>query len=127
MSDVTTRRIRIQVESAFDAERSDPAAGQFLFGYQVQITNLGEDVVQLIDRTWIITAADGRTERVEGPGVVGEQPVLVPGATFRYRSFCPLPTAMGTMHGHYGMRAADDELFEAEIGTFVLAAPQAVN
>ena len=107
--------------------RDSPTTGPYLFRYQVQITNLGEEVVQLMERTWVITAADGRTERVEGPGVVGEQPVLVPGASFRYRSFCPLPTAMGTMHGHYSMRTADGETFDAEIGAFVLAAPQAVN
>lgn len=127
MSDVTTRGVRVQVESDYDEERSDPRGNLFVFRYRVQITNLGEIAVQLRNRRWMITAADGRTERVKGPGVVGEQPTLAPGASFRYRSFCPLPTPMGTMHGHYEMCDADGEWFEAEIGTFMLTAPQAVN
>jgi ApaG protein len=59
--------------------------------------------------------------------VVGEQPVLPPGGSFEYTSFCPLRTPVGAMHGSYRMRTASGEVFEAVIAPFSLAVPHAVN
>ena len=127
MSDTTTRGIRVQVEGFYDAERSAPQEGYYFFAYQVRITNLGKETAQLVSREWIITDGDGDVQRVAGPGVVGEQPVLPPGGTFEYTSFCPLRTPVGTMHGNYHMRTAAGEQFEAAIAPFSLAVPHAVN
>jgi ApaG protein len=127
LSDTTTRGIRIQVDSSFIDERSDSTADYFFFSYHVTISNAGEVSAQLISRTWIITDANGHVEKVQGPGVVGLQPVLMPGTSFEYTSFCPLRTTMGTMHGHYTMRSAGGEMFDAEIGPFTLAVPNAIN
>ena len=127
MSDTTTRGIRIQVSPLYLPERSEPAEGSFFFAYHIRISNTGQETVQLQRRHWIITDGHGHVEEVEGPGVVGETPVLAPGASFEYTSFCPLPTPFGTMHGTYLMKAASGETFEAEIGQFSLIAPQAVN
>jgi ApaG protein len=127
MSVTTTRAIRISVEPTYLEERSDPQRGQFLFAYTITIANLGEETVQLISREWVITDADGDQETVAGPGVVGQQPVLRPGASHRYTSYCPLPTAVGTMHGRYSMRTADGDTFWADISPFTLAAPHSVN
>jgi ApaG protein len=127
MSDMTTRGIRVQVESLFEEERSAPEEGYYFFSYQVRISNVGNETAQLVAREWIITDADGKTERVQGPGVVGEQPVLAPGQMFEYTSFCPLPTPVGTMHGSYQMVTRDGERFDAVIAPFALMAPHAVN
>jgi ApaG protein len=127
MSDSTTRDIRIQVRPTYLAEHSVPNAGSFVFAYHISITNLGPETVQLLRRHWIITDAHGHVEEVEGEGVVGETPVLAPGATFEYDSFCPLPTPFGTMEGTYTMRTAAGETFTAEIGQFSLIAPQGFN
>lgn len=128
MSDTTTRGIRIEVESEYEAERSSPAESYFFFSYHVRISNVGEETAQLISRLWIITDADGEVQRVEGPGVVGETPLLAPGAAFEYASFCPLKTAVGAMEGHYVMEVAESgERFEARIDPFTLAVPGAVN
>jgi uncharacterized protein affecting Mg2+/Co2+ transport len=78
-------------------------------------------------RHWIITDATGREEHVRGPGVVGEQPRLLPGSTFQYTSFCPLPTSMGTMHGSFQMIWDDGVGFEAEIAPFTLVDPLDCN
>jgi ApaG protein len=75
----------------------------------------------------VITDAEGRVETVNGPGVVGEQPVLGPGEAFEYTSFCPLPTSIGSMHGSYQMVSASGEAFDAEIAPFSLAVPTALN
>jgi len=127
VSDTVTRGIRIQVESLYVPERSEPRENYFFFAYRVQISNEGDETAQLMSREWIITDSDNNTERVIGPGVVGEQPVLKPGQAFEYTSFCPLRTSFGSMHGFYTMRTTAGETFEARIDPFNLAVPGVVN
>ena len=126
-SDCTTRGIRIEVRSEFLAERSSPREEQYLFQYHVRISNVGTETVQLVSREWIITNADGEVERVKGPGVVGEKPVLQPGGAFEYTSFCPLKTPVGSMQGSYQMVTPGGETFDAIIAPFTLAVPNALN
>ena len=126
-SDTTTRGIRVQVESAYVPDRSSPQESSYFFVYHVRVSNVGEETTQLISREWIITDAEGEVERVKGPGVVGEQPVLSPGATFEYTSFCPLKTSVGSMHGTYQMLTAGGDKFDAVIAPFTLAMPNALN
>ena len=127
MSDTTTRGIRVQVTSTYLPERSSPRDCQYLFAYHIRISNVGSETAQLVSREWIITTADGEVERVKGAGVVGEQPVLTPGSSFEYTSYCPLKTSVGSMQGSYQMMTADGEKFEAQIAPFTLAAPHALH
>lgn len=124
MSDTTTAGIRIEVESEYLSERS--GEGVYYFAYHVRISNVGDETAQLVSREWIITDGDGHVETVAGPGVVGEFPRLAPGESFEYTSFCPLTTNVGTMQGHYIMRASSGT-FEAEIAPFTLAVPGVIN
>jgi len=127
VSDTTTRGIRIRVTSYYDSERSSPQEDYYFFAYQVRIENVGTETAQLLSREWIITNANGEVQKVQGPGVVGEQPVLPPGDSFEYTSFCPLNTAVGSMQGSYRMVSDHGESFDAEIAPFSLAVPNAVN
>jgi ApaG protein len=127
MSDITTRGVRVEVRSAYVPEKSSPADNYYFFAYTVRITNVGSETVQLVSRRWIISGPDGEVGRVEGPGVVGEQPVLQPGQSFEYTSFCPLQTPFGSMHGSYRMVLPNGEDFEARIAPFSLATPTALN
>ena len=127
MSDTTTRGIRIQVRSQYLPERSAPRDSQYLFAYHIRVSNEGDETAQLVSREWVISDADGHVEHVKGPGVVGEQPVLAPGQTFEYTSFCPLKIAVGSMHGSYQMVTASGETFDAVIAPFTLATPHALN
>lgn len=122
-----TNGIKVEVESRFIPERSSTQEQQYFFAYRVKISNEGDGTAQLVSRHWIITNADGEEQEVRGPGVVGEQPVLKPGDTFEYTSFCPLTTAVGTMHGSYTMVTPDGATFEAAIAPFTLAVPHALN
>ncbi len=88
----------------------------------LRVTNTGEAAAQLISRSWNINDANGRTEKVNGLGVIGQQPLLAPGESFRYTSGCRLQAASGTMHGSYFCVAEDGERFEAPIAMFVLDA-----
>jgi ApaG protein len=126
-SDCTTRGIRIEVRSEFLAERSSPREEQYLFQYHVRISNVGTETAQLVSREWIITNADGEVERVKGPGVVGEKPILPPGGAFEYTSFCPLKTPVGTMQGSYQMVTQDGTRFDATISAFTLAVPRSLH
>ena len=124
MGSVTiTRGVRVAVAPAFLPEQSDVAAGTYIFGYRIRISNESDRRIRLLSRRWLIVDAGGERKEVEGEGVVGEQPELGPGEAFTYASFCPLPTAWGTMEGSYTMRAEDGEEFEVEIGRFYLAVP----
>jgi ApaG protein len=127
MSDTTTQGIRVQVESLYDEDRSAPQENYFFFAYRVRISNVGSESAQLLSREWIITDANGYQQQVQGPGVVGEQPVLAPGEEFEYTSFCPLSTPVGSMHGSYRMVRENGDAFDAVIAPFSLAVPHSVN
>ena len=122
-----TRGIRVEVDARYLPERSSPERNLWMFAYTIRITNQGDTRVQLVSRHWIITDAHGRTEEVSGPGVVGEQPLLLPGESYAYTSGCPLPTPFGSMHGAYIMVRPGGANFEARIAPFHLAAPTALN
>jgi len=115
-----TRGIEVQVTPRFLSERSSPDNGYYFWAYRIEITNRGTDAVQLKTRHWRITDAHGRLQEVRGAGVVGETPVLEPGASFEYTSGVPLPTPSGFMVGTYGMVSAKGEGFDVEIPAFSL-------
>jgi ApaG protein len=126
-SEAVTRGIRVTVASRYEEDKSAPEEGYYFFSYTVRITNEGSRPAQLWSRRWVITDGDGNREVVEGDGVVGHQPNLAPGESFEYTSFCPLPTPVGAMEGTYLMRTGDGGDFKAEIASFTLAVPAAVN
>src|SRR5260370_32463285 len=127
ISDAVTTSVRVEVLSRHSPENSRPHQGEWVFQYTVRITNQGTETVQLLSRHWIITDAMEHTEEVKGPGVVGEQPVLAPGESFKYSSWCPLKTPTGVMRGTYQMIGARGNQFDIEVAPFALKAPYTVN
>ncbi|WP_304640311.1 Co2+/Mg2+ efflux protein ApaG [Pseudomonas sp.] len=122
-----TYAIRVSVKTRYLQEQSDPGASRYAFAYTIDIRNEGDMAAQLIDRQWTITDGNGKVQTVDGPGVVGEQPIIQPGKSHTYSSGCLLETPVGTMHGSYGMRAEDQHEFRAPIPLFRLAKPNALN
>lgn len=102
---------------------SSPMQNYYFWAYTVEIANRGDRSVQLLSRYWKITDATGRTQEVRGPGVVGEQPTLAPGESYRYTSGAPLRTPSGIMLGSYQMTAEDGEMFDVTIPAFSLDSP----
>jgi len=127
MSEAVTRGIRVEVMASYSAENSNPLLDNWVFQYTVRITNQGAETVQLVSRHWIITDGGGHAEEVKGPGVVGEQPMLAPGQSFQYSSWCPLKTPTGRMHGSYQMARASGSQFDIAIAPFALKARYTVN
>jgi ApaG protein len=115
-----TRHIEVTVTPRFVAERSSPENGYFFWAYTIEISNTGDETVQLKTRYWRITDALGRMQEVRGEGVIGEEPILKPGESFEYTSGVPLPTPSGFMTGTYGMVGGTGETFDIEIPAFSL-------
>jgi ApaG protein len=118
-----TQGVRVSVQPIYLEEESEPDENRYFWAYQVQIENLSAEPLQLKSRYWRITDSRGRTEEVQGEGVVGEQPVIEPGYVFEYTSGAPLSTASGFMMGTYRMHKNDGSSFEVEIPAFSLDSP----
>jgi ApaG protein len=125
MYEAVTHRVKVTVEPAFDPDRSDPVERRYFWRYAIEIVNLGDKSVTLIERHWRITDAVGRHQEVRGPGVVGEQPTIPPGKSFKYTSGCPLTTPSGLMVGEYRMIDSEGQSFEVSIPAFSLDFPDA--
>jgi ApaG protein len=126
-SEAVTNNVRVEVQSKYAPEHSQPFQGEWFFHYTVRISNEGENTVQLLSRHWIVTEVTGRVEEFKGSGVVGEQPVLHPGESFQYTSGCPLKTSSGVMRGTYQMVTEDGDHFDVEIAPFALHEPYTVH
>lgn len=118
----TTEKITITARPVYLEDQSDLLERKFVFAYFIHIENHGDEPVQLLRRHWIINHAGGRVEEVEGEGVVGKQPVIAPGGSHEYNSFCVLDTFEGSMEGTYLFQRERGEYFRAAIPRFTLRA-----
>ena len=116
-------KIRVEVDTSYLEDQSDPKERRYVFSYTITIRNEGSVPARLLTRHWIITDSNGKVQEVRGDGVVGEQPYLKPGQGFRYSSGAVLETPVGAMQGSYQMVADDGEQFDAPIAAFRLAMP----
>ncbi|GAA3549646.1 Co2+/Mg2+ efflux protein ApaG [Zobellella aerophila] len=119
--------IQITTVPHYLAERSAPDEQHYVFAYTITIKNTGPQGVQLMGRRWVITDGNGKIMEVEGSGVVGEQPLIPPGAQYTYTSGVSLETPFGVMEGSYTMTLDDGQEFQAPIDPFRLALPNIIN
>ena len=119
----TTGAITVRVAASYLAEQSNPSLNRWFWSYHIRIENGSERSVQLLARHWRIADSRGTIHEVQGEGVVGETPLIAPGASFDYVSGCPLDTPGGSMSGSYRMVDEDGVLFDVAIPQFALAAP----
>jgi|SRR5690554_5324644 len=122
-----SKKVSVKVKTMFLPSQSESAQHRFVFAYTITITNLSEGQVQLIDRAWTITDANGEVSEVKGAGVVGQQPIIAPGDSFTYTSGTVLTTPVGVMEGYYGMEDAAGEPFKLVIPCFRLAKPNILH
>jgi len=119
--------IVVKVHTTYLPEQSDEALDRYVFAYTITITNTGQVPAQLLSRHWVITDANNKVQEVRGEGVVGEQPYLTPGDSFRYTSAAMLETPVGCMQGNYQMIADDGVEFSADIPVFNLSTPHTIH
>ena len=124
---LVSHAVRVEVQSNYIAQQSIEAEQQFVFRYTITISNQSDETVQLIDRYWLITDANGESNTVSGEGVIGQQPHIKPDESFTYTSGCVLKSPLGNMQGHYQMQQRDGELIQVDIPLFRLAKPNILN
>lgn len=117
------QNIEVAVQPRYLAEQSNPDMAEYVFAYTVEVSNFGDEAIQLLSRHWIITDGNNNIREVEGEGVIGQQPLIPPGKSYRYSSGAILPTRTGTMEGSYTMRADSGITFNAVIKPFGLVHP----
>jgi ApaG protein len=123
-----TDDISISVMPKYEVEESNPAIGKFIYSYQVVIENLGTEAVKLLSRHWYIIDSIQEKREVKGEGVVGVQPVLKSGESFKYMSWCPLHSPIGKMFGHYIFINLESKItFKVEIPEFLLVSDFKLN
>ncbi len=123
----TSCPIKIDVQTHYVAGQSEPLEDKYVFAYTIEITNQSDQPSKLLSRHWIITDGTGNTEEVRGEGVVGKQPHLQQGESFKYTSGAILKTPVGTMQGAYQFSRDDGELFDVPIDVFSLNVPHLVH
>jgi len=118
-----THDVIVRVESDYLDDQSSPAESRFIWAYTVEIENQSDTDLTVVERCWQIADSRGQVQNVRGAGVVGEQPVVKPGETFRYTSGAPLSAPSGMMLGNYSMQTPEGERFDVDIPPFLLDSP----
>lgn len=119
----TTRGVKVTAFPHYLPEHSAPEDDHFVWAYTIQLENYGNEEVKLVSRHWQITDAQGVKQEVRGPGVIGQNPVLKPGESFRYTSGTALGAPSGVMLGEYEMVTDKGEIFQIDIPAFSLDSP----
>ena len=103
------QQVTVSVISRYIESQSDPDQKRYVFSYTIQIRNDSPVACQLLRRHWLITDANRKIEEVLGEGVVGKQPVILPGTFFEYSSSAVMETEIGTMEGRYFLTVLNKE------------------
>jgi ApaG protein len=128
MKALITQGIKISVECQYESGQSDPGLNRYIFSYNVTIENQSSIPVQLLSRFWKIQDSSFMIREVEGDGVIGQQPILEPGAIHSYTSWSPLSTPIGKMSGYYVMQDLfNKKQFKVKIPSFKLIANFVLN
>lgn len=120
-------KIIIEAKPQYIESQSTPDKSRYVFAYTITITNAGAIPAKLLSRHWLITDSNGKNQEVKGDGVVGEQPYLKPGETFRYTSGAMIETPVGVMQGKYFLVSDEGDNFDAAIPKFTLSIPRTLH
>jgi len=120
-------KVIVEVTPQYIESQSSPETNRYIFAYTITITNVGIHPAKLISRHWLITDSNGKTQEVKGTGVIGEQPRLKPGESFRYTSGAMIETPVGVMQGKYLMISDNGDQFKAPIPKFTLSIPRTLH
>ncbi|XP_018424693.1 PREDICTED: F-box only protein 3 [Nanorana parkeri] len=125
----STDEISVSVSTSFLPELSSIHPPHFFFTYRIKLhmakDALPEKACQLDSRYWRITNAKGHVEEVQGPGVVGDYPILRAGQTYEYTSCTTFSTTSGYMEGYYTFHRLSkrSEVFNVTIPRFHMKCP----
>jgi len=120
-------KIIVEAAPQYIDSQSSPKEDRYVFAYTITITNAGIIPAKLLSRHWLITDSNGKTQEIRGEGVIGEQPYLKPGESFRYSSGAMIETPVGVMQGKYLLISDNGENFKAPIPKFTLSIPRTLH
>lgn len=128
MTSKISEGIEVSIETFFQKDYSNPLQNEYMFAYRITIENHNSYPVKLLRRFWEIFDSNSEHREVEGEGVVGVQPLIMPGKQYQYVSGCHLKSEMGKMQGFYTMQNVEtQELIRVNIPAFKMIAPVKLN
>lgn len=128
MRTLTTNNIKISVITKYEPSHSRPGQSQYAHSYWIKIENQGHVPVQLLSREWLIKDSKLTIKKVEGDGVIGQQPIIDPGSYHQYSSWCPITSDIGRMSGKYKMvRLPDEKVFYVDVPPINMIYPPVLN
>lgn len=120
-----TYDIEVCAQPTYIKERSFPEKDFYFYAYHIKINNHSGQAAKLLRRTWLIRNGNGTVNEIEGPGVIGQTPVIQPDEEFEYTSYCHLPTPSGNMRGSYLFEWVETgDKFNVVIPLFFLRPPE---
>ena len=123
-----TQGIKISVKTQYEGSFIKDGRVQHAFAYSITVENQSKDTVQLISRYWKIKDSLNHKKVVQGEGVIGKKPILLPGEKHSYTSGCLLDSPIGAMHGYFNLvNFTTTKKFKVPIPLFNLSAPFSMN
>ncbi|WP_158961634.1 Co2+/Mg2+ efflux protein ApaG [Myroides fluvii] len=123
-----TKGVNVTVVTLYEGFFQRGNSMQFAFSYEITIENQSDSTIQIHSRYWEIYDSLNTKEIVEGLGVVGEQPFILPQEKYTYSSGCVLTSTSGAMQGYYNViRTDNQQMISIEIPFFKLIAPFILN
>jgi ApaG protein len=128
MNSKISEGVQVSVETFYQKDYSNPLQNEYMFAYRITIENHNAFPIKLLRRYWEILDSNGEHREVEGEGVVGVQPLIMPGKHYQYVSGCHLKSELGKMQGYYTMEnVSTKNLIKVNIPAFKLIAPVKLN
>lgn len=116
--------LRVTVDRVVHVPHLDaPPERPHPFVYFITIHNDSGISVTIKGRKWVVTDASGDCVVVEGDGVVGKFPRLLPGETFSYNSYHTIGSDSTAEGAFFGLTEEDEPVF-TRIPSFRLLMPK---
>lgn len=120
--------VRISVETFYHSREEKSEDTAYNFAYRITIENHCTHDIQLLRRMWYILDSHMELREVGGEGVVGQQPIIPSGSSYKYISGVDFLTEIGMMWGTYTMADLESSaLFEVEVPEFTMMTPWLSN
>ena len=118
-----TNDVEVIAWPEFDADTNELMSQTNIWNYTIRITNRNNRVMKLKHRYFRIVDENGETKEINGEGVVGKQPEILPNDSFEYQSSVNLDVDSAIMSGYYVVEFIGGGEFTIDIPAFCLDIP----
>ena len=103
----STFGVEVQLAPMYLPEDSAHDSCFHVFFYAMRIINHNQQAITILSRHFHIRDGLGHDRLVEDAGIRGTNPTIAPEDHLTYSSYCPLPTASGSIRGYLWVSFAD--------------------